>query len=133
MAKPTVGYQVENQFYQSALGTDGCPIGDYVFTNPRDCTKQTSPADCFDFLCDVAHPTAGQLRDVRVELKASRKGTVLLTSTETELAKQSTYGLNYLLVVYRHTAKSVVKNQFRPKVVSPDAFKAAVPQLRIKA
>jgi hypothetical protein len=133
MAKPTTGYQAENQFYQSALSAKGCPIGGYIFMNPRDLTKQTSLDECCDFLCDVMHPTSGLLRDVRVELKASRKGTVLLTEKESLMASRSNYDSDYFLIVYRHTAKSIIKNQFKPKVVSTNAFKAATTQLRVKA
>jgi hypothetical protein len=133
MAKNTIGYQAENQFYQSSRSHQGCRIGSYVFSNPRDYTKRATKEEGFDFLCDVLHPTSGLLRDVRVEVKASGKGTVLLTSTETSLALHSNYDSDYLVVVYRHTRASVAKNQFKPKVISTTAFAAASTRLRIKA
>lgn len=133
MAKPSIGKQAENQFYQSALAAK-CVIDRYSFTKPRDNRRNQLSPDSFDFLCDVLHPTTGLLTDVKVEIKASGKGTVLLTTEESNLAQRSSYDKDFLVVVYRHTPTSVVNNRFTArKVISPTTFAAGTSRLRVKA
>lgn len=133
MAKTTIGHQAQHQFWQSARSAKGCRIGGYVFANPRDNTANAISPESFDYLCDVTHPTGGLLRDVKVEVKASGRGSILLTTNETITAIRSTYDHDYLIVVYRHSPTTVKHYRFAKKVISAKVFKLATSRLRVSA
>lgn len=98
-----VGYEAENAFLEKVQsgGLQIHTIEEGKFMVVTRAEKSSGNAS-YDFLCEITAPNGKHIRSVYVELKASRKGTVVLTDAEMNFANSKRYGTEYVLVVARH-------------------------------
>jgi len=114
MATPKIGNAAERFFNDKAKTAAGLTAqysGEnkrVTFTNP----VKTPAGSHYDFDAEV------DSADACVEIKSSDEATIILTHKEYQFMKSRTYGVDYFIVVMRHTKTSRKNSSFTPIIAS---------------